>query len=292
MDETIHLRSRGSEASISLLGAELTRLAFEGREVLWRPEPAIWAGACPILFPVVAAVRGGVVRVDRREYAMPLHGFAGIRRFDFVAASQTNCELILRDDDDTRAHYPFAFRLGVNFALRPKALEITARIENPGEKPLPASLGFHPGFRWPLVEAAAKSDHVVLFPDDRTLAYTRPIERLVGPKRGILPLQDGRLPLSPTLFATGGVLLLGLNSRSVAFGPRDGEMIHVDFPSLPYLMLWSRPSAPFLCIEPLSAHADPVGFDGELAEKPGVTLISPGQSATFSMRIRSSFRGS
>jgi len=47
-----------------------------------------------------------------------------------------------------------------------------------------------------------------------------------------------------------------------------------------------KPGADFLCIEPWSGCASPIGFDGEFSEKPGVLLIPPGEQRTATHRVR------
>jgi hypothetical protein len=59
----------------------------------------------------------------------------------------------------------------------------------------------------------------------------------------------------------------------------------VTFPDLPHLGIWTKPGAGFVCIEPWQGHASPVGFDGELAEKPGIVPIAPGDGRRFDIAI-------
>ncbi len=54
---------------------------------------------------------------------------------------------------------------------------------------------------------------------------------------------------------------------------------------MPHLGIWTKPGAGFICIEPWQGHADPEGFEGELAGKPGIVLVQPGETETFTMSI-------
>ena len=52
------------------------------------------------------------------------------------------------------------------------------------------------------------------------------------------------------------------------------------------LGVWTKPGgARFVCIEPWHGVADPVGFDGDLWEKPGIVAIAPRRARTFAMTI-------
>jgi hypothetical protein len=49
--------------------------------------------------------------------------------------------------------------------------------------------------------------------------------------------------------------------------------------------VWTRPGAPFICIEPWQGVTDPAGFSGDIREKPGIFMVPPGFSHTFGMTI-------
>jgi galactose mutarotase-like enzyme len=51
--------------------------------------------------------------------------------------------------------------------------------------------------------------------------------------------------------------------------------------------VWTKPGAPFLCIEPWQGLADPVGYAGEFRDKPYVIALAPGESRNFRMTIAS-----
>lgn len=285
--ETWRLRSDELEAEVAALGAELVRLTWRGgTELLWQGDPASWTGQSPILFPVVGRVREGIVRVGGDTFPMPQHGFALTSRFELVEADAASCRLRLRDDATTRRHYPFAFELGLHYRLDGRHLRVEAEIKNPGEVPLPASFGFHPGFAWPLLPGLAKADHHFTFAADETLEVARLEGGLLGPERETLALERGRLALHEGLFAKGAMVMTRLDSRSVTYGAKGSEIaIEVAFEHLPHLAFWMRPGADYVCIEPWHGYADPVGFAGQLADKPGGVLIPPGGRQCFALGV-------
>jgi galactose mutarotase-like enzyme len=59
----------------------------------------------------------------------------------------------------------------------------------------------------------------------------------------------------------------------------------VDFPDSPYLGVWSKPAAQFICIEPWHGVTDPVGFSGDFTAKPGVFVVAPGAAFASAMAI-------
>jgi hypothetical protein len=54
---------------------------------------------------------------------------------------------------------------------------------------------------------------------------------------------------------------------------------------VPFLGVWTKPGAAFICIEPWQGVTDPQGFLGELQDKPGSLLVPPGQAAAVGMTI-------
>ena len=145
-----------ARALVAPLGAEARAWSLGGVELLWPGDPAIWNQISPILYPVVGWTRDGA-RVGGKFYALGLHGFAAKHEFHVEARDADFARLVLRDDAATRAIYPFAFRLAVEYRLSATALEIAIEVENPGDEPAPYACGLHPGFNWPFAGAAREA---------------------------------------------------------------------------------------------------------------------------------------
>lgn len=285
MDEILELEHGCWRAVVSLQGAELIQLRCGGADLLWEPDQRFWTQRAPILFPVISALRDHVIRVGGRAYPMPLHGFAQHRRFRLVERDAAGCRLTLGDDAATRSAYPFAFQLIMDYRLDDGGLTIAARIENPAPAILPAGFGFHPALRWPLLDGVEKSAHRLIFPDDDQLVCARPQDRLLPPDRFTMSLQDGIMPLHEGLFRQSGIMVFGLRSRSVRYDIPDGPALTVAWHGLPDLCLWMRPGGQYICIEPWLGFPDPVGFGGDIMDKPGLAHIAPGSALDLEMRI-------
>jgi galactose mutarotase-like enzyme len=282
------LRSETMEARISTIGAELESLRH-GRhgEMLWQGDPAYWDKTSPLLFPVIGRVAGDHIRIVGKSYPMPQHGFAQELRFDVVIQAEQSCLLAAEDSSETRAMYPFPFRLEVGYAVSGDTLSIETTVINTGAGMMPASFGYHPGFRWPLEPGLAKSHHEICFPDDDAIIVARPLETLLGPERSRVSLPAGVLALDETEFARGAMIALSPQSRLVHFGSKRGKLsVDVGFEGLANLGIWMRPDGDFLCIEPWQGHADPHGFDGDFFDKPGLDHIGAKSSKSYRLVIR------
>jgi galactose mutarotase-like enzyme len=274
-------------AAIDPLGAQLSVLRdAHGHDLLWHGDPAWWSGRAPILFPIVGSLNGGCYRWKGRQYTMPRHGFARGRRFNLVQHDIHNALFQLRDDEETRAIYPFAFELEVAFRLEGWQLSVEASVRNAGEEPMPASLGFHPAFRWPLPWGQPRSAHFLEFDADEP-GPVRRLDRdgLLTPARQETPVSGTRLALHDALFTEDVLIFDGLNSHTVVYGAEEGPRVRIDIDDSQYLGVWTRPGAGFLCIEPWRGVADPAGFCGELDAKPGISVLAPGERLHLSMRI-------
>ena len=287
-DHPLIIRSSDLTVRIDRLGAELRSMRDgQGREVMTDADPRWWTGHAPLLFPFVGRSRCDAYRMNGRTYSMPQHGFA--RRADFALEDHASDRLLLRLEADatTRAVYPFDFRLDMNFTLEGATLRMTATISNRGEARMPFSFGYHPAFAWPLPFGGSVEDHRIIFDKPEPA----PIRR-VGDEPGLIarasepsPVQGDRLAPTYAMFEGDALIWDDLASRSLTWGVPGRPHLKIDFPDTPWLGLWQKPGAHYLCVEPWAGMADPVGFDGDVWDKPGIMALLPGQSRSFRMDV-------
>lgn len=290
MSDSHGIGSSRVSATITAKGAELVSLkGAEGNELLWQAGPE-WPRHAPVLFPIVGKLAGDALRHDGAVYRMTQHGFARDADFAWVERGASRAVLSLSDSPATRAIYPFPFRLTLAYAAENAVLSVTATVANPGDAPLPFCLGAHPGFRWPLVDGVAKSDHVLVFDAEETGPRLMIEGGLLGAEEPA-PIEGRVMRLSEGLFAADAVVLPAARSTSARFAAlgSDGAELRaltVSWDGYEDLGVWSKPGgAPFLCIEPWRGMASPVGWDGDFVDKPGVVLLAPGEERAFTWRV-------
>jgi galactose mutarotase-like enzyme len=283
----VALASGDLTAQIDPLGAQLSVLRDgKGRDLLWNGDPSIWKGRAPVLFPIVGALAGGSYRVKSGSYHLPRHGFARDRRFEVIHSTNAAAEFELAADQATLNIYPFRFSLQIGFALDGPALAVKTRIRNTGEVPMPASFGYHPALRWPLPFGLERSRHFIEFERDEPAPVRRlDADGLLTPTPHPTPVSDRRLALADSLFQDDAIIFDAIRSRSVTYGADGGPRLRMSHPHMPYLGVWTKPGAPFICIEPWHGVADPEGFSGNFDAKPGVFVVPPGADRTFEMSI-------
>nr|WP_294518236.1 aldose 1-epimerase family protein [uncultured Rhodopila sp.] len=275
----------GLTACVLAQGAELCALRDgNGRDYLWPAEPA-WPRHAPVLFPIVGRLRDDTLIHNGRSYRLTQHGFARDRRFTWVERSAAGCRLVLADDAQTRGMYPFAFRFEIAYAIAEATLEITYTVTNTGEEVLPASMGAHPAFRWPLVPGEPKDAYALTFDADETAPLRGVAGGLLTEANRPSPISGRRLALTEALFDADALILEHPASRSVRFAAATGPSLTVSWDGFEQLGLWSRAGADFLCIEPWRGMASPADFAGEFVQKPWLMLIPPGESRSAVHRM-------
>lgn len=280
------LSEGGARLRVARLGAQALGWSVDGVELLWPGDPVIWGEISPILFPIVGWTRDGA-RVGGRRYDLGLHGFARRMTFDVERKATNFVRLVARDDAATRAIYPFAFALAVEYRLAGAGLEVALEATNCGDSAMPYACGLHPGFNWPFAGGprsgarirfaeAERGEVPVIAPGGLFSDATRPI-----------PLERGTvLPLDDALLAREALCFLGAASRSLRFEQADGSALEATFADFPHIALWSRPGAPFLSIEAWTGFGDPVNFGGDLFEKPSMRVLAPGAGARHAALYR------
>lgn len=287
VDGAVKLKSAFFEAEVAALGAELVRLTDkDGRELLWNGDPAFWSGRAPVLFPIVGRLPGDQLVHEGVAYPMAQHGFARRRVFELEAHTSSSASFVLRADEETRKQYPFDFLLRVTYTLAEATLTVAAKVENPGTAPLPASVGFHPAFRWPLPYGGTREGHRIIFEKAETAPIYRPVGGLLSTATEANPAVDTIVEPTDAMFERDALIFLGLRSHHLRYGVPGEPGIEVDFPDMPDLGLWSKPGAPFLCIEPWAGYATPENAPAEFTQKPGLSHIPPGGAKEFGFSLR------
>ena len=280
----IVLEDGANRAVVAPRGAELVHWSVGGRPLTWQPDPAVWPAVSPVLFPVVGWARDGAVRIDGRTHPMPVHGFAAGLDFEVAGTDGRAAELRLRDSAATAAHYPFRFELTVRYRLEGPSLSVAFAVENRDGRAMPYALGIHPGFRWPL-SGDERAGHSIAFElaEEPSVPVIAP-GGLFSNERRPVPLDGGRLALSDAVLAQEALCFLGVRSRGLRYRAPDGSALRIEWDGFPHCAIWSRPPAPFVSIENWTGHGDPVGFTGELSEKPSMRLLAPGGIGRHAVR--------
>ena len=282
----VQLSNGTLSASINPFGAELSSLRdADGRELMTNADPAFWRGRAPILFPIVGRLNDDVLWLDGDSYRMEKHGFARRSMFDPVDVTGTTASFRMTDNVETYAQFPFHFLLEISFAIADATLVMTATIGNSGDTPMPFSFGWHPAFAWPLPYGHPRDDHRIVFETEEPdmLKGLTP-EGLIAEDRPT-PVDGKILRLADALFERDALIWNPIHSRQLCYGANTGPQLDISFPDTPRLGIWTKPGAHYICIEPWQGIADPVGYQGDFCDKPGVMMLAPAAQHRIEMRV-------
>ena len=274
------LSNASLQAAVQTLGGELVSLRDgAGTEYIWQGDPAFWSGQNPILFPIVGSLKDGRVDINGQAFQMSRHGFARRSEFTLTEQGPDYAVLELRESPETLARYPFPFVLRVRHQLLENGFSTAFTVENPGPAPLPFCIGAHTAIRCPLLPGQRFEDYALVFhrPEDADTLLLTPEGLLRDGGREPM-LRGGKVPLDYETFRRLDTLIFqGLHSTRVSLRHEEtGRGVSLDFRDFPMVAFWTKPGAPFLCMEPWHGCAAYENESGRLQDKPHAAALAPG----------------
>jgi galactose mutarotase-like enzyme len=285
MSETHEIASDRLRATVRAQGGELIALSDANGPALWNGGQD-WPRHAPVLFPIVGRLTDDTLIHQGRSYRLTQHGFARDSLFTWAERGRDRAVLELRESPETLAIYPFRFLLRMTYEAAGDTLTVTSRVSNPAGVPLICGVGAHPAFLWPLAEGVPKQAHRLTFPQAEP-GQGRGVEAGLLTAPIPLPFSGRELDLDEHLFVNDAIVIPDAVNHSVRFDEsgRENRALTVSWEGYKDLGIWSKPTgAPFLCIEPWYGMASPAGWQGEIADKPGILTLAPGKSRDFVWR--------
>ena len=259
------------QASVRDFGAELQSVINKKNhdEYIWQGQKSIWPRHSPILFPIVGELKNGFFWYEKQKYFLNRHGFARDMRFEMVDFSANKVIHQLMSTEKTRSIFPFDFEFFVGHTLHEKELSIEFIVKNKGNKMMPFSLGAHPAFT-----LKAPLDAEILF-DKKTKNNPQILkDGLVSDKS--VPLVGGEsLSIDKSTFNQDALLFINTDIKEAILFDHGQKRVKLSFRDMPFLGIWSKPKAPFVCIEPWQGIADDVHSKNDLFDKKGIQILAP-----------------
>lgn len=282
------IQSGAVRVQVTEKGAMLTSVQKDGAEYLWQGDPAYWAGQAPVCFPICGTLIGDRAVAFGKPCAMRRHGIARISPFSLEKHGANEVSFVQVSDENTRAMYPFDYRLRVRYVVLADRLTCIYEVQNTGGGPMPFVIGGHPAFNCPLVPGEDFSDYAVTFDKPIEQAALRPDVHtgLVDVEKRFSVLQSGRLALTHELFVQDALIFDRIAAKSATLMGPGGRGVRLDFQDFDNLLVWSSANGgPFVALEPWSGISNCSDEDEVLEHKRGMTVLSPGEVSVFHYTI-------
>lgn len=249
------------------MGAQLHSLKSKenGKEYIWQGNPDIWYGQAPVLFPIIGQLINDKYFYNGTEYTMPKHGLA--RKLPFKVKECDGAKMVfsLESDENTLRSYPFEFEYLVTFELKEKTLVNTMTVINKTKGEMYFSIGAHPAFN------CAVGD-VIEFEKPETLATERiDKENLIIPEKYPFLENEKSFEITKEIFEPDALILSEIESEKLTI--KGENEVEFTFGKCPFLGIWAKPGAPYVCIEPWYGVNDGREVKNDISEKRGIERL-------------------
>lgn len=271
----IEIKNDKLSVGINTLGSELMFInGSSGTEFLWNGDETVWSYRAPILFPICGGLKKDIYTFDGREYTLKKHGFA--RKFEFKGTRlrDTKAEFVLESNEDTIKSYPFAFRLKIIFELLDNKLKVSNIVENLSDQSMYFSIGAHEGYNCP----EGIEDYEIRFDEKQTLDSFILDGNLLEDNSVRIIEDSNVLPLKYEYFSVDALVFKDIKFDKVTLAHKNsGKKVTVVFDGASYFLLWTKPNANYICLEPWNGVQDIVGSDYDITTKEGIIKLNAGE---------------
>ncbi len=265
----ITIQNQAIKAVIKSKGAELSSLQKEDKNYIWEINSEFWNKTSPILFPIVGALKNGEYFYEGNVYKLSRHGFARDFEFEVIENSGNAVVFSLKSNEETLKVYPFHFELQLSYILEGNKLVVKYEIINRSSEKMYYSIGAHPAFN---IDGNFE-DFSLVFDDEKDLETYKLEKDLFSGKTEILKLNGNVLPLQYELFEEDALVFKNFATKSLTLAKNNESVMKVSFPDFPFLGIWTKKDAPFICIEPWLGIADNANTSGKIEEKEGIQIL-------------------
>ena len=271
----ITISNKFSTATFSEIGAELKSFNCNGKEHIWYGDPSFWTGSSPVLFPICSGLKDDEFIYEGKTYTLQKHGFARRSKWVVENACGNTVTFLLSSDNCPQPNYPFEYEFRITYTLSGKKLNVEYNIKNLTEGDMYFSVGAHEAYNCP----EGIENYEIVFEKTENLDAYQLEGPLLSDNTKSYGHNNNTLQLDNSLFENDCLIFKNLNSRSINLvNKTTAQKIKVDFDGFDFLLVWTVPNAPFVCIEPWCGITDNVNTTKQLPQKEGIEKINQGGS--------------
>lgn len=271
------------KAVISSTGAELKSLEKNGENFIWEINTEFWGKTSPVLFPIVGGLKNNEYEFEGKKYTLPRHGFAREKDFELISVTEDLVVFQLTSDENSKKIFPFDFEFRIIYKIVGSELFVKYEIQNTGNTDMFFAVGAHPAF----AIHGYFTDYSLEFDAEKKLITHHLEDNLFSGITEEIPTENGVLPLNYQLFETDALIFKNYTTTCLTLLHFNQPKLKVNFQEFPFLGIWTKKDAPFLCIEPWLGIADHKNTSGKITEKEGIQRLNTNGifSAQWSVEI-------
>lgn len=275
MAEQIIISNDRIKATISTLGAEIQSVTVDGKENIWEGDPNVWSGHAPLLFPICGGLRDDAYVFGGKSYTLEKHGYARFAEFTAEKVSENEATFLLCSDDTSRKQFPFEYELRVTYTIEENKINVVYSVKNTDAKDMYFSIGAHEAYACP----EGIEEYSIEFEKSENLVCNALEGNYLSHETYSVGENTRELALKYDYFAVDALVFLSLKSRKAFLKNRTtGRKIEVDYDGFDYLLLWTKPGAKYICIEPWCGIPDFADSTGDFTKKEGIIRLAAGDT--------------
>lgn len=143
-------------------------------------------------------------------------------------------------------------------------------------------IGAHPAFLAPVKAEEKQEDYYLnLYTDKENYTCLRINEKglALTETPETFAAQGGFCPLKKDLFKDGVWIFENAQLQKAGLAlPDKTPYIEINCEGFPYVGIWTKPGAPFVCLEPWYGRTDDAGFKGKIQDKAGIQKLNAGET--------------
>jgi len=269
----------------SKYGAELISFKLDGEEKIHQGQDVVdengkvyWKRHWPVLFPTVGKCKKNQTIIDGKTYEIEQHGFARDMEFEPITKLDNFHSYVLRSNKKLINKFPYEFSLYVTYRMDENKLTTIYKVINEGDVEMPFGIGGHPAFKIDLEELQKGNYYLEFEEEEPKIHFLYLVDGLVGTEYAKNIMDDKRrITIHTDTFNNDAVIMKGLTSSKISLKNKGTgkTLLTLDYTGFPYLAVWSKPNAPFICIEPWKTTADNVNGSGIFKKKTDILLLEP-----------------
>lgn len=259
------------KVGVKEFGCELTTVISKNNsnEYLWQGDKSVWYGQSPILFPIVGRLIEDSYYLNGKKYSMPKHGFARKMQWTLLNKEEDNMSLILSETEETLKVYPYEFDLIVTFTLIDNKLKVNHCVVNKNDTDMYFSLGAHPGFNCEIGDKLVFDENETLDTEKIDLEFSLRLPETVK-----ILNNDKEIIITKNIFDEDALILHDIKSKNITLMHKNGKnTVKFDMGGSPYLGIWAKPNAPYVCIEPWFGVNDSFEKKEDFSQKDAINKL-------------------